>query len=100
METENDYTVPIPCWYFVNRNDWPQQLQKVHSEIGEIVEAMLDGDKDHAAEEMVDAITALTTMLEIIGYDKDRRAIMQAKVNEKNRRRGYWNKERCKENVN
>lgn len=88
-----DMTVPMPCWKYVKENTWGQQLRHVSEEIGEVAEAMLDGDADHAAEELTDLITAATTMLEILGYGKERRLVLQAKVNEKNRRRGYWESE-------
>ena len=85
-----DITRPVPCWKYVRQNGWGEQLRHVHEELGEAVEALFDGDRDHAAEEFTDAITALTTMLEILGYDAENRAVIQAKVNDKNEARGYW----------
>ena len=54
--------------------------------IDEIVEA----EKTAEAEELVDVITTCITRLEIIGYDENKRQIMYETVNEKNRKRGYF----------
>ena len=42
------------------------------------------------AKELVDVITTCITRLEIIGYDADKRQELYQAVNEKNRKRGYF----------
>lgn len=42
------------------------------------------------AEELVDIITCCITRLEILGYDEDERQVLYNAVNEKNRKRGYF----------
>ena len=42
------------------------------------------------AEELADIITCAVTRLEIIGYDEHKRANLFAAVNDKNRKRGYF----------
>ena len=86
----NEEYMPVPCWKFVYKNTRSEQLRKVYAEVAELRDAMIDGDEAHAAEEATDAITALTTLLEILGFDREARRRMQSQVNEKNRRRGYW----------
>ena len=54
--------------------------------MAEIVEA----EKTAEAEELVDVITTCITRLKIIGYDENKRQIMYETVNEKNRKRGYF----------
>ena len=45
---------------------------------------------DREAEELVDLITCCVTRLEIIGYDEEKRQKLYEFVNEKNRKRGYF----------
>ena len=42
------------------------------------------------AEELADIITCCITRLEIIGYDESKRAKLYAAVNDKNKKRGYF----------
>ena len=42
------------------------------------------------AEELADIITCAVTRLDIIGYDESKRAKLYAAVNDKNRKRGYF----------
>lgn len=42
------------------------------------------------AEELADIITCAVTRLDIIGYDESKRAQLFAAVNDKNRKRGYF----------
>ena len=46
--------------------------------------------ENRMAEELTDVITVCTSWLDALGYDEVARAEMQEKVNDKNRRRGYW----------
>ena len=45
---------------------------------------------DNEAEELVDIITCCITRLELLGYDEDERQKLYQAVNEKNRKRGYF----------
>ena len=42
------------------------------------------------AEGLTDVITVCTSWIDALGYDEVKRAEIQGKVNDKNRRRGYW----------
>ena len=55
----------------------------------ESIESCFFGE-DNEVEELVDIIACCVTRLEILGYDDDARQILYLKVNEKNRKRGYF----------
>ena len=72
-------------------------LAQVDQERKECLEALVicfaDGEdeaKEHLAEELTDVKTAATTALHVLGYDEVARGKLQERVNEKNRKRGYW----------
>ena len=106
-----DMTRPQPCvkymqqlWYGRQRFTEDESLYlvgrclaQVDQERKECLEALVtcfaDGEaeaKEHLAEELTDVKTAATTALHVLGYDEEARGKLQARVNEKNRRRGYW----------
>ena len=105
-----DMTRPQPCvkymqqlWYGRQRFNEDESLYlvgrclaQVDQERKECLEALTDcfGDKsgarEHLAEELTDVVTAATTALRMLGYDEEARGKLQAQVNEKNRKRGYW----------
>ena len=45
---------------------------------------------EELAEELTDVITVCTSWLNALGYDEEARGKLQERVNEKNRRRGYF----------
>lgn len=100
--------MPIPCRKFYKGKTTPQEIcevgiDKIGEEYLEVQTAAFEwlkhendencGEFDvaciHLAEELTDLITAATSFLEAIGCYKEDRAELQARVNEKNRRRGY-----------
>ena len=99
-----DMTRPQPCVKYMQQhfnNDKSlylvgRCLAQVDGERKECLEALSDcfGDKsgarEHLAEELTDVVTAATTALCMLGYDEEARGNLQAQVNAKNRRRGYW----------
>ena len=99
-----DMTRPQPCVKYMQRYLGEDKslylvgrcLAQVDQERKECLEALTDcfGDKsgarEHLAEELTDVVTAATTALRMLGYDEEARGNLQAQVNEKNRRRGYW----------
>ena len=99
-----DMTRPQPCVKYMQQHfDEGKSLYlvgrclaQVDQERKECLEALTDcfGDKsgarEHLAEELTDVVTAATTALRMLGYDEEARGKLQAQVNEKNRKRGYW----------
>lgn len=103
---------PVPCKKFL-KESLPELLRDVGEEVLEVEQAAMDyarvdgfmlltdqeievrdrmiaKAREHMAEELTDVITACTTMLAGIGYNRRKRRQMQRFVNEKNKRRGYW----------
>ena len=99
-----DMTRPQPCVRYLKQQFNKDKslylvgrcLAQVDQERKECLEALTDcfGDKsgarEHLAEELTDVVTAATTALRMLGYDEEARGKLQERVNEKNRRRGYW----------
>ena len=106
-----DMTRPQPCvkymqqlWYGRQRFNEDESLYlvgrclaQVDQERKECLEALVtcfaDGEaeaKEHLAEGLTDVKTAATTALHVLGYDEVARGKLQERVNEKNRKRGYW----------
>lgn len=95
---------PQPCRKFkmISTADW---ITKLMEEVSEAIRfavkrVELDDDKDwlddedmltdKLGEELTDVITVCTSWLDAFGYDEVARGKLQEKVNEKNRKRGYW----------
>ena len=100
-----DMTRPQPCVRYLKQHFNKDKslylvgrcLAQVDQERKECLEALVicfadrgDEAKEHLAEELTDVKTAATTALHVLGYDEKARGNLQEKVNEKNRRRGYW----------
>lgn len=100
-----DMTRPQPCVRYLEQHFNKDKslylvgrcLAQVDQERKECLEALVtcfadrgDAAKEHLAEELTDVKTAATTALHVLGYDEEARGKLQARVNEKNRRRGYW----------
>lgn len=100
-----DMTKPQPCVRYLEQHFNKDKslylvgrcLAQVDQERKECLEALVicfadrgDEAKEHLAEELTDVKTAATTALHVLGYDEEARGKLQARVNEKNRKRGYW----------
>ena len=100
-----DMTRPQPCVRYLEQHFNKDKslylvgrcLAQVDQERKECLEALVicfaDGEaeaKEHLAEELTDVKTAATTALHVLGYDEVARGKLQERVNEKNRKRGYW----------
>ena len=90
---------PQPCTVFAHAGtvDWVAKLNE------EVYEVMLesayverlaaeadDDDVERLAEELTDVITVCTSWLHALGYDEEMRGEVQKRVNEKNKKRGYF----------
>ena len=100
-----DMTRPQPCVRYLKQHFSKDKslylvgrcLAQVDQERKECLEALVicfadrgDEAKEHLAEELTDVKTAATTALHVLGYDEVARGKLQERVNEKNRKRGYW----------
>ena len=100
-----DMTKPQPCVRYLKQHFNKDKslylvgrcLAQVDRERKECLEALVicfadrgDEAKEHLAEELTDVKTAATTALHVLGYDEVARGKLQERVNEKNRKRGYW----------
>ena len=100
-----DMTRPQPCVRYLKQHFNKDKslylvgrcLAQVDRERKECLEALVicfadrgDEAKEHLAEELTDVKTAATTALHVLGYDEEARGKLQERVNEKNRKRGYW----------
>ena len=103
-----DMTGSQPCKKIHNASvlEWIAKLtEETHEVIQEATilkevadeDGMVDHDtyglldvKKRLATELTDVITLCTLWLDVLGYDEEARGKLQEKVNEKNRKRGYW----------
>lgn len=65
--------------------DW---LRKISEEIAEAKQALDDGERLAAIEELVDVITVVNSFAYQLGAHRDLINMLQVKINEKNARRG------------
>ena len=86
------YELPLPV-----KRDGDGRLVKSYDEFEwylklqeEIYEAFIVDDKQRRAEELTDIITVCTSYLAALGFDKNARCVLQAKLNGKNDERGYF----------
>mgnify|MGYP000850098761 FL=1 len=99
--------IPVPCRKFRDAStlDW---VTKLVEETGEVIQDVaifdhadedgtVDHDsyglvnvKEHLAMELTDVITVCVSWLDTLGYDEAARERLQERVNEKNRKRGYF----------
>lgn len=88
---------PIPCRKFRNASalEWITKLmEETHEVAREAVVSAEDENRDKLveetfAEELTDVITVCTSWLDALGYGEEARCIVQQRVNDKNRKRGY-----------
>ena len=108
MEQKIDMTKPQPCTTFrdAERMAWIAKLMEETNEV--VQEAVIleenadeDGTVDHdkyglvdvkkrLSMELTDVITVCTSWLHALGYDEYLRGEVQRRVNEKNKKRGYF----------
>ena len=101
LNTGVDMTKPQPCTKYrdAERMAWIAKLiEETHEVVQEAVKvsrlAEVDGNFHDAevdlAEELTDVITLCTSWLHALGYDEYLRGEVQRRVNEKNKKRGYF----------
>ena len=98
-----DMTKPQPCTKFRNAKtiEW---IAKLAEETSDVVQEAKDMDecvllekrlsaahaRDRLAEELTDVITVCVSWLDALGYDEEMRGELHRRVNEKNKKRGYF----------
>ena len=96
---EIDMTKPQPCTKFRDAGimDWAAMLNKDVYEvirgvayIERIADEADDDDVERLAEELTDVITVCVSWLHALGYDEKARSEVQRRVNQKNKKRGYF----------
>lgn len=93
MNNANIFTELFPK--VVTSNNTPeQQMYRVLDELVEVEESMLVGDKEHAMEELLDVMIASANTIYKLGYTQQDIYDKLNFVNDKNRRRGYYGKEK------
>lgn len=94
-----DMTRPQPCNMFdvADAEAWGRELGKHMYEVikdviymDQFFDCIERADEEELAEKLTDVITVCTSWIDALGYDEVKRAEIQGKVNDKNRRRGYW----------
>ncbi len=60
------------------------------AQCGEEDEAAIEAVETNLAEELTDVITVCVSWLHALGYDEKARGVVQWRVNEKNKKRGYF----------
>ena len=94
-----DMTKPQPCDMFdvADAEAWGRELGKHMYEVikdviymDQFFDCIERADEEELAEKLTDVITVCTSWIDALGYDEVKRAEIQRKVNDKNRRRGYW----------
>lgn len=88
--------IPSPCRKFRGAStlEWVAKLAEETQEViaeANVLEAGADVYvKNKLSEELTDVITVCTSWLDTLGYDEAARGRLQERVNEKNRKRGYF----------
>ena len=88
-----------PCYAFMGASP-KEQAAKITEEIGEVFEALKEYNQEpesiekfgNLVDEIVDVQVAMETLLLILGLDDEGRDAARARIYEKNRRRGYYEK--------
>jgi len=92
-------TKPQPCTKYRDAGalEWAAKLNK---EVYEVIRGVAyierladeadDDDVERLAEELTNIITVCTSWLDALGYDEYLRGEVQKRVNEKNKKRGYF----------
>ena len=88
--------IPVPCRKFRGAStlEWVAKLAEETQEViaeANVLEAGADVYvKNKLSEELTDVITVCVSWLDTLGYDEAARERLQERVNEKNRKRGYF----------
>lgn len=88
--------IPVPCRKFRGAStlEWVAKLAEETQEViaeANVLEAGADVYvKNKLSEELTDVITICVSWLDTLGYDEAARERLQERVNEKNRKRGYF----------
>lgn len=88
--------IPVPCRKFRSAStlEWVAKLAEETQEViaeANVLEAGADVYvKNKLSEELTDVITVCVSWLDTLGYDEAARERLQERVNEKNRKRGYF----------
>ena len=88
--------IPVPCRKFRGAStlEWVAKLAEETQEViaeANVLEAGADVYvKNKLSEELTDVITVCVSWLDTLGYDETARERLQERVNEKNRKRGYF----------
>ena len=106
MTQEIDMTKPQPCTKFrgAQTAEWMAKLSEETNEVIQEASEFWDLDEhrgcldpeavaataDRLALELTDVITVCTSWLHALGYDEYLRGELQKRVNEKNKKRGYF----------
>ena len=103
----DDMTKPQPCTKYSEAatTEWVAKLYEEMHEVaqeaiklfclhcaqcGEEDEAAIEAVETNLAEELTDVITVCVSLLDALGYDEKARGVVQWRVNEKNKKRGYF----------
>ena len=77
--------------------DWAAKLNKEVYEvirrtayIKRLADEADDDDVERLAEELTNVITVCTSWLDALGYDEEKRGELQKRINEENKKRGYF----------
>lgn len=94
-----DMTRPQPCNMFdvADGEAWAKELGKhMYKVIEDVVymdqffDCVERADEEALAEKLTDIIMVCTSWVDALDYDEVKRGELQARVNEKNKERGYW----------
>ena len=96
---EIDMTKPQPCNMFdvADGEAWAKELGKhIYDVVRDVIymdqffDCIERADEEALAEKLTDVITVCTSWLHALGYDEYLRGELQKRVNEKNKKRGYF----------
>ena len=96
---EIDMTKPQPCNMFdvADGEAWAKELGKhMYDVVRDVIymdqffDCIERADEEALTEKLTDIITVCTSWLHALGYDEDMRGEVQKRVNEKNKKRGYF----------
>lgn len=97
--TEIDMTKPQPCNMFdvADSEAWAKELGKRMYDVvrdaiymEQFFDCIERADEEALAEKLTDIITVCTSWINALGYDEYLRGEVQRRVNEKNKKRGYF----------
>ena len=96
---EIDMTKPQPCNMFdvADGEAWAKELGKhMYDVVRDVIymdqffDCIERADEEALAEKLTDVITVCTSWIHALGYDEYLRGELQKRVNEKNKKRGYF----------